>query len=264
MSNYLHGYDSREQQRLIDQAGTLGPLIYPSVDFSDCKKLLEVGSGVGAQTAVLLALFPNLQITSVDFSDAQLQKAKENLTCFSDRVSFVRQDAQQLDLGDKFDSAFFCWALEHIPDPQEVMHRVKAHLLPGAKIHLTEVFNATFYCEPACPALDHYYQLYNEQQIRYGGNPNVGAQLGNLLFHAGFRDIELSRSGFHLDQRQPEDLRRFVEFWKVLMKSGATGLLESGMVTESEVRSMENDLDRLLADENAVFFYQFVQAKARV
>lgn len=264
MTNYLHGYDSQEQQRLIDQAGFLGPLIYPSVDFSGCKKLLEVGSGVGAQTAVLLALFLDLQITSVDFSEAQLQRAKENLASYSGRVRFVQQDAQELDLEEKFDSAFFCWALEHISDPQAVVNRVKAHLLTGAKIHITEVFNSTFYYEPASPSLAHYYRVYNEQQIRYGGNPDVGARLGNLLSQAGFRDIRLSRSGFHLDQSQPEELRRFVEFWKVLMKSGAAGLLESGRITQSEVEAMENDLDRIAADENAVFFYQFVQAKARV
>ncbi|MBN7809590.1 methyltransferase [Algoriphagus sp. H41] len=264
MANYLHGYDSQEQQRLIDQAGFLGPLIYPFVDYSGCKKLLEVGSGVGAQTAVLLGLFPELQITSVDYSEAQLAKARENLAAYSDRVRFVSQDAQELDLGEKFDSAFFCWALEHIPDPQVVMHRVKAHLVPGAKIHLTEVFNSTFYYEPELPALTHYYRVYNQQQRDFGGNPDVGAQLGNLLAHAGFREIELSRSGFHLDQSQPEELRRFVEFWKILMKSGAPGLIESGLLRPDEVKAMETDLDRLLEDENAVFFYQFVQAKATV
>ncbi len=264
MVNYLHGYNTQEQQRLIDQAGFLAPLIYPSVDFSGCKKLLELGSGVGAQTAVLLGLFPELHITSVDFSETQLAKAKENLSDFSDRVTFVCQDAEKFRLGDRFDSAFFCWALEHIPDPQAVMHRVKAHLLPGAKVHLTEVFNSTFYYRPESPALANYYRAYNQQQIGFGGNPDVGAQLGNLLSRAGFREIRLSRSGFHLDQSQPAELRRFVEFWKILMKSGAPGLLESGAVTQSDIDAMESDLDRILADENAVFFYQFVQAKATV
>ncbi len=264
MSNYLHGYDSQEQQRLIDQAGFLAPLIYPSVDFSGCKKLLEIGSGVGAQTAVLLGLFPELQITSVDFSETQLAKAKENLARYADRVTLISQDAQRLDLGEKFDSAFFCWALEHIPDPQAVMHRVKAHLLPGAKVHVTEVFNSTFYYEPASPALANYYRVYNRQQRDFGGNPDVGAQLGNLLAHAGFREIQLSRSGFHLDQSQPDELLRFIEFWKILMKSGAPGLLESGAISQSEIDAMESELDRIAADENAVFFYQFVQAKATV
>lgn len=264
MSQYLHGYNTDEQQRLIDQAGFLAPLIYPSVDFTGRKKLLEIGSGVGAQTAVLLGLFPDLQITSVDFSEAQLAMAGENLKDFADRVTLVHQDAQELLLEEKFDSAFICWALEHIPDPLAAMKRLREHLLPGAKVHITEVFNSTFYYRPAAPALERYYKSYNQQQIDFGGNPDVGAQLGNLLAHAGFKEIVLSRSGFHLDQSQPDELRRFVEFWKILMKSGAPSLLDSGSISQTDIDAMESDLDQLVADENAVFFYQFVQAKATV
>ena len=264
MEKYLHGFNSEEQQRLMDQAGFLAPLIYATADFSGCENLLEIGSGVGAQTRVLLGLYPKLRITSVDFSAAQLQKAKENLKNFAGRVTFVHQDASQLQLEDKFDSAFICWALEHIPDPLQALHKMKACLLPGAKIHITEVFNSTFYCYPACPDHEFYYRKYNEQQAAFGGNPDVGAQLGNLLFQAGFQDISLGRNGFHLDQSDPSALRRFIDFWKILMKSGAPGLLESGSVSQEEIDLMENDLDRILGDENAVFFYQFVQAKATV
>lgn len=63
MEKYLHGFNSEEQQRLMDQAGFLAPLIYPTVDFSACEHLLEIGSGVGAQTRVLLGLYPKLRIT---------------------------------------------------------------------------------------------------------------------------------------------------------------------------------------------------------
>lgn len=264
MAKYLHGFNAQEQQRLIDQAGFLAPLIYPTVDFSGCKKLIEIGSGVGAQTAVLLGLFPELTITSVDFSETQLAKAKENLKDLASRVTFIRQNAETLSLNEKFDSAFICWALEHITDPLSVMKCLRAHLLPGAKIHITEVFNTTFYYYPPSPALARYYQAYNQQQIEFGGNPDIGGQLGNLLSQAGFKEIQLLHGGFHLDQSQPDELKRFIEFWKILMKSGAPGLLESGLTSEKDIFEMEKDLDRILADENAVFFYQFVQAKATV
>lgn len=264
MVKYLHGFNSEEQQRLIDQAGFLAPHIYPTVDFNGCKRLLEVGSGVGAQTAVLLGLFPDLEVTSVDFSESQLSKARENLSTQSARVTFVHQDAETLAVEERFDSAFICWALEHITKPLEVLRRMRAHLLPGARVHITEVFNSTFYCHPPAPAMDYYYQRYNEQQVRFGGNPDVGSQLGNLLFQAGFTEIQLLPHGFHLDQSKPEELKRFIAFWKILMKSGAPGLLEAGTVSQHDIDQMDNDLDRFLEDENAVFFYQFVQAKATV
>lgn len=264
MVKYLHGFNSEEQQRLIDQAGFLAPLIYPTVDFSGCKNLLEIGSGVGAQTGVLLGIYPELKITSVDFSESQLSKAKENLGDFNERVTFVNQDAERLVLNEKFDSVFFCWSLEHMTNPLQVLRQVKKYLVAGAKIHITEVFNSTFYCRPKSLGMEYYYQRYNEQQLSFGGNPDIGSQLGNLLFHAGYKEIQLLHNGFHLDQSNPSELKRFIAFWKILMKSGAPGLLDTGSIVQSDIDQMDFDLDRLLADENAVFFYQFVQAKATV
>jgi hypothetical protein len=53
-----------------------------------------------------------------------------------------------------------------------------------------------------------------------------------------------------------------IDFWKILMKSGAAGLLEAELVTAEEIEAMEADLNYILSDKNAVFFYQFIQAYA--
>lgn len=262
MSAYLHGFIPEEQQRLIDQAGILGSLIYPGIDFSDCKYLLEIGSGVGAQTAVLLRLFPDLHITCVDYSESQLKVARKNLEEYASRVSFICQDAKQLELPRKYDCVFICWALEHISEPVEVLKRMRKFLLPGAKIRITEVFNSSFFFLPVLPGLKRYYNAYNEIQISLGGDPDVGAKLGNLLMGAGYSEIQLSHGGFHLDQTNPDDLSKIITYWKELMKSGANAMILAGIISEKDVISMENDLDQIGRDENAVFFYQFVQAKA--
>ncbi|MDI1321452.1 MAG: methyltransferase domain-containing protein [Algoriphagus sp.] len=262
MSTYLHGFIPEEQQRLIDQAGILGSLIYPRIDFSDCKNLLEIGSGVGAQTEVLLKLFPDLHITCVDYSESQLEMARKNLEQFSGRVSFICQDAKQLELTGKYDSVFICWALEHISEPIEVLKGMKNSLLPGSKIWITEVFNSSFYFFPKLPGLERYYEAYNKFQISLGGDPDVGAKLGNMLKVAGYTEIELSHGGFHLDQTNPGELIKIITYWKGLMKSGSNSMIQAGVISKKEVISMENDLDQIAKDENAVFFYQFVQAKA--
>lgn len=262
MSAYLHGFIPEEQQRLIDQAGILGSLIYPRIDFSDCIQLLEIGSGVGAQTAVLLKLFPDLHITCVDYSESQLEMARKNLEQFSGRVSFFCQDAKQMELPGKYDSVFICWALEHISEPVLVLKGMKKFLLQGAKIWITEVFNSTFYFFPRLSGLKRYYDNYNEFQISLGGDPDVGGKIGNMLKVAGFTGIELSHGGFHLDQTNPGELIKIITYWKGLMKSGANSMIKAGNISETEVLEMENDLDQIAKDENAVFFYQFVQAKA--
>lgn len=262
MSAYLHGFVPEEQQRLIDQAGILGTLIYPRIDFSESKNLLEIGSGVGAQTEVLLKLFPDLQITSVDYSESQLEMARKNLEQYADRVSFICQDAKQLELPGIYDSVFICWALEHVPDPIEVLKGMRSYLKSNCKIWITEVFNSSFYFFPILPGLKHYYDAYNKFQISLGGDPDVGAKLGTMLNEAGYDGIELIQGGFHLDQREPEELNKIISYWKGLMKSASTPMIQAGVIQELDVRNMENDLDLIVKDENAVFFYQFVQAKA--
>ena len=61
---------------------------------------------------------------------------------------------------------------------------------------------------------------------------------------------------------KPEELIKITTYWKGLMKSGANAMIQAGVISEKEVIGMENDLDQIAKDENAVFFYQFVQAKA--
>lgn len=264
MTAYLHGFIPEEQQRLMDQAGVLGSLIYPRIDFAGCKKLLEVGSGVGAQTETLLRLFPDLEITCVDYSQSQLDRAKQNLAFACDRVKFVCQDAKELVLDEKYDSVFICWALEHIPNSHLVLEAVKPYLFPNAKLWFTEVFNSSFYFNPPLAGLSKYYLAYNEFQRSLGGNPDIGANLGNLLMRAGYAQIELFHGGFHFDQRNAEDLRKITQYWKGLMKSAGSGMITAGLITEVDLLAMEKDLDLIAEDDNAVFFYHFVQISATV
>ena len=136
MANYVHGFDPIEQLRLKEQAEFLAPMVYKEVDFGGCKNLLEVGSGVGAQTRILLEKFPALQITCVDSSAEQLAQARINLASFGDRVRFVEQDGCELQLGERFDAAFVCWTLEHVPSPIRLLIKLKEHLQPGARLYV--------------------------------------------------------------------------------------------------------------------------------
>ncbi|MFC3416236.1 class I SAM-dependent methyltransferase [Algoriphagus hitonicola] len=218
---------------------------------------------VGAQSKLLLELYPEIELTCVEIEASQLEKAQVNLASYSDRkIDFVQQDAQQLKLEKTFDSIFICWVLEHLSEPLDVLGRAFAHLDPGGIIYLTEVFNSSFHIFPKLGGLTDYYSAFNAYQLQNGGNPDIGLQLGNLLDQSGFIEIKLNHGGFHLDQSQPESLAAMCDYWKSLMKSAAEGMRSCGLISEREVIQMEKDLDQLKTEKNAVFFYQFVQAKA--
>ena len=76
---YLHGFSPVEQARLMKQARLLESTIFNHIDYTGARRLLEVGSGVGAQTEILLRRVPDVHVSCVDLSEVQLQAAKQNL-----------------------------------------------------------------------------------------------------------------------------------------------------------------------------------------
>ncbi|EOZ95963.1 methyltransferase [Indibacter alkaliphilus LW1] len=262
---YIHGYQEVEQERLREQASVIERPIYDYIDFSKVEELLEVGSGVGAQTEILLRRWPQLKITGVEYESKQIRKALDNMKALGygkEKVNFIHQDAKKLSLPKKYDAAFICWVLEHIPEPVKVLKSVKGNLKTGAMISITEVFNATFYTYPLMPEVMDYWKLYNDYQVSIGGDPQVGARLGDLLEEAGYQNIQLRSGGFHLDSRQPEEKQKVFSYWKNLMSSGAPILIEEGIVSAQQVLEMQMAMDRLKSMPESVFYYRFIQATA--
>lgn len=264
---YIHGYQEVEQERLREQASVIENPIYDYIDFSGIENLLEIGSGVGAQTEILLRRWPQLSITGVEYEEKQIKKAFDNMSKLgyeSDKVNFIHQDAKALSLFQQYDGAFICWVLEHVSEPVKVLKSMKPFLKNGAVVSITEVFNSTFYTYPIMPEIMDYWKLYNDFQVSIGGDPQVGARLGDLLEEAGYRDIRLRSGGFHLDSRQPEEKQKVFSYWKNLMSSGAPLLIEEGVVTEQQVLGMQLAMDKLRELPASVFYYRFIQATAYV
>ena len=97
-----------------------------------------------------------------------------------------------------------------------------------------------------------------------GGDPFVGAKLGNLLQAVGYRDIEVEVKPIHLDNRFPGERAEFIAYWTELLLSGAPGLAKAGKVSAATVAGMKRELEEVAHYPNAVFFYSFVQARAQV
>jgi ubiquinone/menaquinone biosynthesis C-methylase UbiE len=265
---YLHGFTRTEQERLRRQARFLEHRIHERIPFWKCRRLLEVGSGVGAQTEILLRHFPDLHVTGVDASEANLEAARENLGRLQwaeGRYELVHEDATRLSFpADSFDGAFLCWILEHVGDPMRVLSEVRRVLRSGAHVVVTEVQNATFFLDPYSPHTMAYWMAFNDHQIELGGDPFVGAKLGNLLLALGYQDITTKVRNIHLDNRAPGERAEFLGFWSELLLSGAPGLEAEGKVSRETVEGMKEELDRVAHNPNSVFFYSFVQARARV
>lgn len=267
-SGYLHGFTPAEQDRLRRQARFVEYEVHDRLPFRRSRNLLEVGVGVGAQTEILLRHFPELRITGIDASPENLAAARahlEGLPWARERYEFHEQNAQSLDFeASRFDSAFLCWVLEHVGDPMMVLSEIRRTLRPGSPVVVSEVMNSSFFLEPYSPNTWTYWMAFNDHQVDLGGDPFIGAKLGNLMQAVGFRDVETTVRTFHLDNRCPGERAEFIAFWSELLLSGAPGLQQEGKVSEEVVSAMKQELREVAHHPNAVFFYSFVQARALV
>jgi ubiquinone/menaquinone biosynthesis C-methylase UbiE len=265
---YIHGFSSDEQSRLVRQARMFESSLFSHVDYSEAARLLEVGCGVGAQTEILLRRFPQLHVTGIDRSPAQLAAAERHLTATAwceSRFTLRQADAADLPFADRsFDAAYLCWVLEHVPSPSRVLSEVRRVLAPGAVVYVTEVLNASFFLDPYSPNLLRYWMAFNDHQYDSGGDPFIGAKLGNLLLAGGYRDVQTEVKNIHLDNRQPGRRKQMIEFWEELLLSAAEQLVAAGKTDAATVEGMRKEMQAVRNDPNAVFFFAFVQARATV
>lgn len=265
---YLHGFSEVEQARLVKQAQIAESTIFHDIEYSGARRLLEVGSGVGAQTEILLRRFPQLHATCVDLSAAQLGAAAQRLggmPWLADRYTLQQADATDLPFEPRsFDAAFLCWVLEHVPSPARVLSEVRRVLAPGSPVYVTEVMNASFLLDPYSPNVWRYWMAFNDFQIDSGGDPFIGAKLGNLLLAGGYRDVNTHIKTFHFDNREPARRKTMIAFWEELLLSAADQLLQAGKVTQDVVDGVRREMRDVQNDPDAVFFYSFVQARATV
>lgn len=264
---YLHGFSEEEQRRLRKQAQFGEYTVYQNINLSNVTDLLEVGCGVGAQSEILLRRFPDLTLTGIDRSPKQLAVAQHSLAKAPfalGRFDLREMDATAMEFdANSFDGAFLCWILEHVPDPIRVLSEVRRVLRPGSVVYITEVVNSSFFLEPYSPNVWKYWMAFNEYQLSQNGDPFVGAKLGNFLMQLGYHDIHTEIKTWFLDNRYPQARKDCVEYWAELLLSASEQLLQAQCVSPEVVEGMKTEMSKVASDPNAVFFYSFVQARAR-
>jgi len=262
---YIHGFTKGEQDRLYSQARVHEDVIFSPIDFSGCRSILEIGSGVGAQTQILLERYEEAKISCVDASPEQVARAKHALKDFvkSARVNITQADALHLPFKDNsFDGAFICWLLEHVQNPIGILAEAKRALKPGGVIYCNEVFNATFYVHPYSPATLKFWFEFNDYQWSLKGDPFVGGKLANYLMAAGYQNVTTKVLTHQYDNRMPKKRGAFIDYWTELLLSGAPSLIKAGRVTEKIVKDMTKESEALKNAPDSVIFYSWIQARA--
>src|SRR5437016_8843188 len=109
--DYVHGYATAEQERLLKQAEHWrDELILSGTKLAPGTRLLEVGCGVGAVLGILGDAFPGVVLSGVDIEDRQLGAARAHLADLGLQADLRRADAAALTYeAASFDHVWMMW-----------------------------------------------------------------------------------------------------------------------------------------------------------
>src|SRR5918999_5266177 len=204
MNDYVHGYGTREQERLVEQAEHWRHrLISDGTTLEPGTRLLEVGCGVGAVLAVLGQEYPGLQLFGIDIEPQQLEFARTHLERSGVEATLAQADAIKLPFDDEsFDHVWMMWFLEHVADPPAALREAKRVLVPGGMITAIEVDYSTARAQPSTPAIEALFGAMVRAMAASGWS-DAGTRLAGWLREAGFRDVDEGERPFWW---QAEDL----------------------------------------------------------
>jgi ubiquinone/menaquinone biosynthesis C-methylase UbiE len=261
-NDYVHGYSSRESERLLDQAQTLTDLLHHDTRYPAGCRVLEAGCGVGAQTVTLAADSPGASFTCIDCSEASLAEAEARVKKAGHRnVAFQKADIFNPPFATaSFDHVFVCFVLEHLPDPAGALDSLKMVLKPGGTITVIEGDHGSAYFHPdskyAKEAIDCLVTLQKEA----GGNALIGRELYPLLARAGFSPVSVSPRMVYVDASRPALVEGFTKLTFTAMVDGVRdAALSRGMMTEPDWDRGIADLYRT-CEPDGVFCYTFFKA----
>lgn len=249
MTQYVHGYGTPEQERLVEQAEHWRHrLIRDGTQLEPGTRLLEVGCGVGAVLAVLGQEFPGVSLTGVDIEPKQLAYARGHLERAGVEATLLQADALELPFEDEsFDHVWMMWFLEHVADPPAVLLEARRVLVPGGAITAIEVDYSTVRAEPSTAAIEALFGSMVEGMAASGWS-DAGTRLPGWLRGAGFREVDEGERTFW---SQDQDLSGQANYAADVMESALDTLAQRPGADEEELRAGLEDLRSLAGHPGA-------------
>jgi ubiquinone/menaquinone biosynthesis C-methylase UbiE len=249
MTDYVHGYGTREQQRLVEQAEHWRQrLIRDGTELAPGTRLLEVGCGVGAVLAVLGQEYPGIQLFGIDIEEKQLEFARGYLERVGVEATLRQGNALALPFADgSFDHVWMMWFLEHLADPVAALREARRVLVPGGGITAIEVDYSTCRAEPSTAAIEALFRTM-VQGMAAAGRSDAGTRLPGWLREARFREVDEGERPFWW---RDDDLAVQATYAADVMESALDALAQLPGADAEELRAGLADLRGLPSQAGA-------------
>jgi SAM-dependent methyltransferase len=246
LARYIHGdTDAKETERLEKQARFLTRWILDGVEAGPGARVLDLACGTGAMMRRLAARLPDALLFGADLSRAQLREARQR----SPWLALVQSNAVALPFRTAaFDVVHWSWLLEHVPRDRavDILREVRRVLAAGGVAWMTEVDNDSLAFWPRISLAEASFRALWKAQEEGGGDPIIGRKLYGLCRAAGFTDVQVFPTTFHLHHGSPPGyfhgmLREFAEILDSARESLPEALKARADEAASQVLGIEKD-----------------------
>jgi trans-aconitate 2-methyltransferase len=128
-------WNAASYDKVADPQARWGAEVLERLPLEGDETVVDAGCGTGRVTELLLARLPTGRVVALDASASMLERARERLARFGDRVSYVEADLERpLPLAEPVDAvlstATFHWVLDH----DALFANLAAVLRPGGRL----------------------------------------------------------------------------------------------------------------------------------
>ncbi len=128
-------WDARTYDRIADPMTRWGAGILERLPLAGDERVLDAGCGTGRVTESLLDRLPDGQVIALDGSAAMIERARERLARFGDRVSYIVADlGRPLPLDEPVDAILSTATFHWVPDHDALFANLAAVLRPGGRL----------------------------------------------------------------------------------------------------------------------------------
>lgn len=133
----MYTWNAREYHSSSSNQKRWGSELIARLALKGNEHILDIGSGNGALTAEIAEKVPDGAVTGLDSSADMVNLARNNFPrAMHPNLSFVLQDASNLDFNEEFDIVFSNACLHWIKDHQPVLKGIQKGLKPAGRILL--------------------------------------------------------------------------------------------------------------------------------
>jgi SAM-dependent methyltransferase len=258
---YVHGYNTRESQRLQEQSAILEQILHSDTEFPPESHVLEAGCGVGAQSCILSKKFPDTRFTAIDISENSLKQAK----CLDlPNFQFRQADIFKLPFeNESFDHVYVCFVLEHLNAPVLALSELSRVLRPNGSLILIEGDHGSCFWHPETEFSLRVWNALITTQKQMGHDPNIGRRIQPLLVEAGFSVQSTRPCWLYADADSPQLLDGMVNHIIVPMVKTVRETAVSRLMNPSDWDRGITELEASGNPPEGTFFYTWFKAVAR-